>query len=137
MPAPWKPDAFLALMRSDLGQHAPGAVLTDDKKGVALTLAQWRAFWNKHGLVNDQNSITQTGMSVRYDARTFELTINLPFDPKTVGSTDHGWIDRDFFGKPIPQNGQALPGPFQDLKQGVNTFHVWDGLPLLGPGELP
>jgi len=137
VPSPWKPDEFLALMRTDLGAQAQGAILTEDKKGVALTLPQWRAFWKKHGLGNDQHSITQTGMSVSYDAGNFELTVSVPFDPKTVGSTDHDMIDRDFFGRPIPQNGRRLPGPFQDLKQGVNTFQVWDGLPLLEEGQLP
>jgi len=61
----------------------------------------------------------------------------VPFDPATVGSTNHDWIDKDFFGKPIPKNGRAIPGPFQNLKQGVITFRVWDGLPLLAQGELP
>lgn len=136
-PSPWEPEEFLALVRTDLGLHAQGAILTEDRKGVALTLPQWRAFWKKHGLVNDQNSITQTGMSVSYDARNFELIIDIPLDPKRAGSTNHRWIDKDFFGKPIPQNGRAVPGPFQNLKQGINTFRVWDGLPLLGPGELP
>jgi hypothetical protein len=136
-PSPWEPAAFMALMRSDLGANATGLTFTDDKKGVALTLPQWRAFWKKHGLTNDRNSITQKGLSVTYNAVTYEVSIFVSFDPATVGSTNHHWIDKDFFGSPIPKTGRALPGPFQNLKRGVNTFRVWDGLPLLAEGELP
>ena len=136
-PFPWTPDAFVALMRSDLSTQVSGATLTEDEKGVALTLSQWRAFWNRHGLDNDRHSTTKQGMVVAYDEARLELSITIPFDPATLGSTNHDWIDRDFNESTIPQNGQAIPGPFQNLKQGVNRFRVWDGLPLLGPGELP
>jgi hypothetical protein len=136
-PSPWEAEEFLALVCADLDQHAPGSVLTADKKGVALTLPQWRRFWKRHGLGNDLNSITQKGMSVSYNGLACEVTILIPFDPMSVDSTNHSWIDRDFFCSRIPQNGRALPGPFQNLKQGVNTFRVWDGLPLLTVGELP
>jgi hypothetical protein len=136
-PSPWSPAEFVALVRSDLGRDASGMKVLDNGKRVGLTLTQWRAFWGKHGLNNDRHSTTQRGMSVSYDPVNGELSITVPFLPSTVGSTDHRWIDDDFFGAPVPQDGQAIPGPFQNLKQGVNTFRVWDGLPLLGPGQLP
>jgi len=137
VPSPWTSEEFLALMFSDLGAQAKGVTLTNDNKGVAMTLPQWRVFWQKHGLDNDQNSIAKKGILVAYNAATFEVTITVPFDPATLGSTNHDWIDKDFYESPIPQNGRAMPGPFQNLKQGVNRFHVWDGLPVLAPGELP
>jgi len=136
-PSPWSPEAFLAMMRVDLGGQAAELLLTHDKKGVALTLAQWRAFWNRHGLDNDRNSVTREGMSVAYDAVKREVSIRIPFDPAAVGSTNHQGMVRDFFGAPIRQDGRALPGPFQNLKKGMQTFCVWDGLPLLAEGELP
>lgn len=136
-PSPWEPAEFMALMRSDLGSQAAGLTLTDDDKGVALTLPQWRAFWRAHGLDNDRHSVTKTGMSVLYDAVACEICITMPFDPGTVGATNHDWVDNDFFSQPIPQNGTAMPGPIQALKLGFNTFRVWDGLPLLALGELP
>lgn len=136
-PSPWSPEAFLALMHLDLGVQASDVKLTPDEKGVALTLAQWRTFWNRHGLDNDRNSVTQKGMTVSYDAVKREVSILIPFDPAAVGSTNHTWVDRDFYGVPISQDGQAIPGPFQSLKKGMNTFCVWDGLPLLALGELP
>ncbi|MHC4743138.1 MAG: right-handed parallel beta-helix repeat-containing protein, partial [Planctomycetota bacterium] len=77
------------------------------------------------------------GMSVSYDRVGHELTISVPFAPSKVGSTNHRWIDNDFLGTPIPQNGRAIPGPFQNLKRGINTFRIWDGLPVLSSGQLP
>jgi hypothetical protein len=137
VPSPWTSGEFLTLMRSDLGAHGTDVTLTSDEKGVALTLPMWRVFWNKHGLGNDLNSMTKEGLSVSYNPATFEVSIRVPFDPAKLGSTNHDRVDTDFYESPIPQNGQAIPGPFQNLKQGVNIFCVWDGLPLLAPGELP
>ena len=134
-PSPWKPEAFFALVRSDVGKEGPRALRGGAK--VALTLNEWRKFWLTHGQKNDQNSITQKGMTVSYVAKSQELMLKLPFDPGTVGSTNHQGMDTDFLGRPVPQNGRALPGPSQSLRKGVNKFKVWSGLPLLEEGELP
>lgn len=136
-PSPWSPEEFIELIRRDLGEHSSGLKTVDGGKRTALTLPLWRVFWAKHGLKNDLNSVTKEGMSVSYDPVTCELLVTMPFAPSTVGSTNHRRIDTDFFGAPVPQNGRAIPGPFQNLKRGANTFRLWDGLPLLGPGELP
>ena len=136
-PSPWSPEEFIELVRSDLGQYASGLVTLDGGKRAAMTLPLWRTFWAAHGLPNDRHSVTRQDMSVSYDAARCELSIAIPFDPAAVGSTNHAWIDKDFFGAPVPQDGGALPGPFQNLKQGRNTFRVWDGLPLLASGQLP
>ena len=77
------------------------------------------------------------GMSVSYDAVKCEVSITVPFDPSEVGSTDHRWMDDDFFGSAVRQDGKATIGPFQNLKQGVNTFRVWGGMDVPGAGELP
>jgi len=136
-PSPWSPAEFLELIRTELGGDSTGVVLSDNEKCVMLTLDQWRAFWAKHDLQNDRGSVVREGMAVAYNPDKYELTINVPFDPATIGSTDHRWIDNDFFGRPVPQDGRALPGPFQDLKQDKNRFRVWSGLPTLERGELP
>ncbi|MHC4743422.1 MAG: right-handed parallel beta-helix repeat-containing protein, partial [Planctomycetota bacterium] len=79
-PSPWTPEQFLELIRADLGENAPGMKPSEDKKRVALTMAQWRAFWEKHGLKNDRRSVTEQGMSVSYDRVGHELTISVPFE---------------------------------------------------------
>ena len=136
-PSPWSPEAFIELVRSDLGQSASGLVTLDGGKRAAMTLPLWRVFWAAHGLSNDRHSVTQQGMSVSYDPVRCEISLTIPFDPASIGSTNHAWIDKDFSGKSVPQDGRALPGPFQTLRQGRNTFRVWEGLPLLASGELP
>ncbi len=134
-PSPWEPEEFLTLVQRDVGHEGPSP-LSGGRK-VALTLDEWRNFWSKHGETNDRGSIALKGMTVTYEPATLELTVNLPFDPRAVGSTSHPRIDRDFSGQPVPRDGKATPGPFQSAARGANRFRVWDGLPLLDAGELP
>ncbi|MDP6274605.1 MAG: hypothetical protein QGI84_11515, partial [Dehalococcoidia bacterium] len=77
------------------------------------------------------------GMVVSYHQDSLELKITMPFDPTTIGSTNHRWIDKDFMGEPVPQDKAALPGPIQTLQKGVNVFKIWRGLPLLAEGQSP
>ena len=135
VPSPWKPEEFFEMMKKDVGKGQPAAI--DGGGKVALTLSEWKAFWATHGQQNDRGSVMHQEMKVSYDAKTQELRIDLPFDPATVGSTPHKKVQSDFLGKPVPQDGKAKPGPFQELQAGANTFNVWDGLPLLAEGELP
>jgi hypothetical protein len=136
-PSPWKPADFIDLIDRELGDDSPGRAAIDGGSRATLTLAEWRTFWRKHGLRNDQHSVAQRGMIVAYDPESCELTVTIPFEPGTVGSTNHQGMDTDFWGVPLPQDGSAKPGPFQNLKKGTNVFRVWDGLPLLKAGSLP
>jgi parallel beta-helix repeat protein len=134
-PSPWKPDAFFKLVSGEVGSDAPRAISGGAK--VALTLEEWRRFWKKHGMENDAHSVTKKGINVSYRQESLELKITMSFDPATVGSTNHRWLDVDFMGQSVPQDQSAVPGPVQGMKKGVNTFKVWQGLPLLAEGELP
>jgi hypothetical protein len=134
VPSPWQADEFFALVKKDVGAGAPEAI--DGGKKVALTLDEWRAFWKTHGEENDGGSAIREGTIVTYDEKSFTLKITLPFDPSETGSVEHAKVERDFFGKALPGE-KALPGPFQNLRKGENSFRIWDGLPLLGKGELP
>lgn len=77
------------------------------------------------------------GSKVQYSIETHELVIDIPYDPKEIGSKNHELIDFDYLGNEIAQDGKALPGPFQILKKGKNKFKIWNGLPILEKGELP
>ena len=134
-PSPWKPEEFFALIQSEVGEDDLQPLRGGSK--VALTLDEWRKFWAFHGLQNDGGSIVRKGMKVSYDPVSFELRVMLPFDPATVGSTGHPKIAHDFAGRPVPQDGNAVPGPFQSMSRGANRFKVWNGLPLLAEGMLP
>ena len=134
-PSPWKPEEFFALIQSEVGEDDLQPLHGGSK--VALTLDEWRKFWAFHGLQNDGGSIVRKGMKVSYDPVSFELRVMLPFDPATVGSTGHPKIAHDFAGRPVPQDGNAVPGPFQSMSRGANRFKVWNGLPLLAEGMLP
>ncbi len=134
-PVPWRPDEFFKLVRDELGADGPVALGGGAK--VALTLDEWRRFWKGHGLVNDTHSVAREGMVVSYHQDSLELKITMPFDPTTIGSTNHRWIDKDFMGELVPQDKAALPGPIQTLQKGVNVFKIWRGLPLLAEGQSP
>ena len=134
-PSPWKPDQFFKLVKGEVGSDGPIALSGGGK--VALTLDEWRRFWKKHGLENDAHSVTKKGIKVFYRQESLELKITMPFDPERIGSTNHSWMDMDFMGQAVPQDQSAVPGPVQGMKEGVNTFKVWKGLPLLAEGELP
>jgi hypothetical protein len=136
-PSPWSPTEFLKLIHRDLGASSPGVQAMNGEAKALLTLEEWQSFWQKHGLANDQHSVLHAGMSVSYDPESHEVTMAIPFDPSRLGSTDHEFMDNDFWGDTVPQNGRALPGPFQNLEQGENVFCVWNGLPVIEAGELP
>ena len=135
VPSPWEKEEFFALVKSDVGGGAPQAL--DGGAKVALTLGEWRMFWKRHGQDNDLGSVVHEGMRVEFDEGSLVLTVEIQFEPGEVGSTDNGKLAQDYFGKPLPLDGKSKPGPFQSLKKGVNTFKVWDGLPLLERGALP
>lgn len=160
-PSPFTDDEFMSLIKKDLGDMVPpekkmaGSHLVEvpDKmcgnhrqseeeinspRGLAhLTFSEWRAFWNSHELTNDKNSILSGGTGYSYNPETHELVLNISFDPGDVGSQNHRFVDKDFNGNPVPQDGKALPGPFQDLKKGKNSTIIWKGLRIPKQGELP
>jgi len=74
---------------------------------------------------------------VHYDAENQRLTVEVNYEPLPGASRDAKGLDADFMGNPLPSAEQRKAGPFQDLQAGENVFDVWDGLPLLAPGELP
>ncbi|TWT84249.1 hypothetical protein CA13_57250 [Planctomycetes bacterium CA13] len=136
-PSPWSPAEFIDLVDRDLGQSSTGRDSLDGGNKANLTFDQWRAFWLSHGLRNDEHSVLEKGMSVSYEPKSHELTVFVPFDPKVVGSQPSEVVEKDFWLRPISKSGNASPGPFQNLKQGMNVFRIWDGLPMLGTGDLP
>ena len=138
VPAPWGAEAFLELVRKDVGSDAPGLVTEGARvPTVALTLGEWGAFWKTHGESNGGGSVEVEGMEVGFDAETLTLSVRVPFEPGEVGSKVVETVHEDYFGKPVPQDGTAVPGPLQGLKRGENRFVVWEGLRPLVEGELP
>jgi hypothetical protein len=69
------------------------------------------------------------GSTVSIDLQTSTIYLNLTFDPSSVGSQPVDGLDGDFLGSPIPQDGSAVPGPFQNLKKGENVITgLWSGI---------
>ena len=136
-PSPWENEEFYKLIKKELGKEGEKLELFKDDLRVALNLEQWQKFWAIHDCKNDINSTLQTGIKVEYNPQTYEVSMYIPFDPGECGSQNHQFVDLDFWEKEIPQGNNALPGPFQNLKKGSNTFKVWRGLKVLKQGQLP
>ncbi|TNJ41497.1 right-handed parallel beta-helix repeat-containing protein [Tamlana fucoidanivorans] len=135
-PSPWSNQEFYKLIEKELAIY-DDLVAFEDKGHVALTFKQWQTFWENHDCPNDKNSKIHKGIQVSYLPELQELVVIMPIAPKKMKSKDHDFVDVDFWNQDIPQNGYALPGPFQNLKQGKNRFKVWKGLKVLGENELP
>lgn len=135
-PSPWTNAQFFSLIKEELGSKT-SILKFDNQNFVPLTLSQWQKFWAFHQCKNDENSLLAEGIKVSYDPEKYELTVFVPFDPREAGSKNHAFVDVDFWGETIPQNQQALPGPFQNLKKGINTLVVWDGMCVLTENTLP
>jgi hypothetical protein len=103
------------------------------------TFSEWQSKWsNYNAWVNyDLNSRLTSQLSCSYDSATLSMQINPGaeyFLPKTMVYPN---IDKDFLGLPIPTDGSALPGPFQNLKQENNQLKLWNGLRPLVEYEMP
>ena len=136
-PSPWSDTEFMALVKKEIKAKKLKYAKGELQGRIPLTFEQWRTFWKAHDLENDIHSVLKEGSSVEYSRAIHELVLDIPYDPKAIGSQNHQRIDFDYLGKNIAQDGKALPGPFQILKKGKNKFKIWNGLPILEKGELP
>lgn len=136
-PFPYTIEQVAELVHQDLGNTSPGisAMIIGDL--VRLTATEWEKFWQVNGTTGDTNSFISKNSTALYNRSTQTLSLDLDFDPAQVGSENHTHSGEDFLGVPIPQNGKALPGPFQNLKSGKNTYKVWPGISILEEGQVP
>jgi parallel beta-helix repeat protein len=110
-----------------------------------LTLEQWRAASG-----NDRNSLVARLRDEMLGLHALELRFNTMTAGKDARPVAELWqlrtipvagVEEDFYGNPIPKEG-ALPGPFQNVLQGMNRWLLWPAKPLwkgypLEPGETP
>lgn len=123
-------DDMIAEIDRTLGDESPGAdaFSVPFKTRATLTHAEWKTYWSRIGAgLSERSLLVPHGDTVKLDTTTFTLTVTIPFEPSSVGARALSELDNDFFGNPIPDDGTAVPGPFQNLKKGRNTFTVWTG----------
>lgn len=121
----FKNDTLFYKVIEDIGDK--GLQISEIKRGrdAQLTFSQWKRFWKKHSVFYDQNSLLNTGSIVSYNPENFELKLFIDFDPGSMETFSHSALDYDYQGNKIM--GTIKPGPFQDIKKGINIFKVWDG----------
>jgi len=130
-PIAWTEAQFKTLIESEIGQAVKTEkTLHSNGYRALMDFGAWKTFWAKHGFSNDKNSRMAPGNTVSYDRASEKLRLHITFDPGKVGSKAQKTVTGDFFGRPVPVDGRALPGPFQNLKKGDNVFKIWNGIPI-------
>lgn len=86
--------------------------------GVKLNMEQWRKVMG-----SDKHSHLANGMVKLSEELTLKIVIDQEARKKVETGTIPG-VYADFYGNEIPRQG-ALPGPFQKLQDGKNTFELW------------
>jgi hypothetical protein len=86
-----------------------------------MSFAEWQSFWHQHDQPNDDHSLCREGNSVAFDPGKHELTIELSADPP------------EFPARKVADTN-LHPLKFQS---GSSKLRIWNGLPILGPHELP
>jgi parallel beta-helix repeat protein len=120
-PVPWSNDEFRALVSNDLGSNRISSANLKHSGKAAMTFADWKIFWQQHDETNDRHSRCREGNSVSFDPATHELTIELNAAPPEF---------------PARRVADTNLHPSKFLS-GKSKLRIWDGLPILGPHELP
>ena len=118
-------DTLFTLVINDIGNL--GLKISDIKRDryAQLTFSEWKKFWEKYSGYYDQNSILSNRNVASYNPETFELKLYIDFKPGSLKTVKHPALDYDYLHNKI--TGTIIPGPFQNLKKGLNSIIVWDG----------
>ena len=96
-------------------------------KEKPMDFPQWKSRWKTYNDTTDAdaNSKSVPGSTCAFNPETFELTLHIAFDPMSIGVTPDSRVTGDYFQNKLPAP-LKVPGPFQSLKQGTQTFKLWD-----------
>ena len=94
-------------------------------KEPPMALDQWQARWKAYnGNANaDGGSRAIPGSSYTFNPQTKELSLSIAFDPTTIGIISEPRVAGDYFQEKLPEP-LKVPGPFQSLKEGKQTFKL-------------
>lgn len=135
-PSPWSKEEFAQLVRSDLSESASRFILNDNDK-AALTFAQWKTFWQSHGVENDRHSQLVPHGEVYYDPATHRLSISVGDVVEEIPSVRKYLVKTDLLDHPFPKDEPTAPGPILSLSKEATEFTIWSGLPTIEANQLP
>jgi hypothetical protein len=136
VPTPWTYNEFRTLILEDLRRSKQSSIAVEPPGKALMTFATWKTFWQQHGEANDRHSRCETGNTVSYDPSNYELTIDLSAAPPILpeSGTDVASMD----SRRLFETAELATGvPLSSLRRGVTNRVIWDGLPTIGPDELP
>ena len=108
------------------------------RKNPVMSLALWAQMteWDRHSAV-----AALDGWRIQPDAQT--MSLSMPAAAWKLGCRPVAEVGEDFAGVPFDSKHPPIPGPFQNLKEGVNTVELqprtWEAPPALRsiPKRLP
>ena len=105
----------------------------------SFDFSSWQDAWKSYnaGQNYDLNSLITKSMTYQFDSISLEITINIGFDINDRKTKPDSRLDNDYLGNSIPDNDTAIPGPFQNIKEGENKLTLWNGFRPLAEYELP
>jgi hypothetical protein len=123
-------------------------VIIGGSKETRFTLDRWRDVWHDSlDIAMDAHSKLMTGYAVTLDMAAKKMTITVPEEFTNFKTAPisgmcamvQKYVKNDFLVNPIPHDGSALAGPFQDLTTGTHTFNLWDAQepPTHAAGRMP
>jgi hypothetical protein len=121
----FKNDSLYTRVISDIGET--GVLISNIRRdnNAQLMFSEWQKFWKSHTSYYDQNSMLSSGNMVYYEPDNFEIKLYIDFDPESLKTSNHPTLDYDYQGNKFTET--IIPGPFQNLKKGLNRIVVWDG----------
>ena len=136
-PTPWDAAQFRELMLQNINKKEVPSAFVINEKEIGLTAEEWRLFWEKRQVLNDQNSKFIPGMQVRYDSGKHLLFLSEPSSSKKRNPPNTQGKHPLIFNFMKADSPSPPAGPFQSSSEGIDGYKVWDGLPLCQKGQLP
>jgi hypothetical protein len=129
---------FKQKVMEDLGGTLPDNAFLkpENTSGIRanLTLDEWKRFWSKYTAHNDDDAEVMPGLSATYDSASMTVRLHLPAMPAKRDNSRWNANCKDTY--PLMEDS-SCPGPFHDIRTGINTYRPYRGLPPVKPDELP
>lgn len=105
----------------------------------SFDFSSWQDKWESYnnGQNCDLNGLVTKGISYQFNESSLKLMMNIDLDAHDLNSIPNPQLGKDYLGNNIPDNGTAIPGPFQDLKEGRIEIKLWKGLAPLSEYQMP
>jgi hypothetical protein len=129
---------FKQKVTEDIGGTLPGNTFLKptNASGIQanLTLDEWKRFWSKYTSHNDYDAEVMPGLSATYDSASMTVRLNIPAIP---AKRDNSRWNAGYKSTWQLTEESSCPGPFNEIRAGLNIYRPYRGLPPVKSDELP